>query len=262
MSRLATSALKTALQAARGARRIRLDDFAEVTKLTKAGDRVRRTRSVGTRLEVEFASGAKVKVNPFKPGGGAGPAFSGKARRQFGPAVETVKGRKQLLQELQSTIGSGRQTRLVSREGEGLLKAAARTTRQGFISHPITAGAGTLLGATVVGRAAGEPLGEAIVTDVGGRTQQLAGAIEFQTRQQMLLQERIQRIQELKAQQLARLAGMDPHLYNQLRAGRLLPRGGRMFGNVDRVDALDQVAGAMLEGRFANSIDLDPIGEL
>lgn len=56
---------------------------------------------------------------------------------------------------------------------------------------------------------------------------------------------------------LARLAALDPQLYNELTVGRALPRGAMVFGGNPRVDILEALASDMAEGRITAAPDPD-----
>ena len=61
---------------------------------------------------------------------------------------------------------------------------------------------------------------------------------------------RLQRLREAKQANLERLARMHPDVYNQVAAGRRLPKGAFVIGGTPDVDALDQVTTMMAEGRM------------
>tara|TARA_R100000458_G_C8243293_1_gene221787 strand:- start:153 stop:737 length:585 start_codon:yes stop_codon:yes gene_type:complete len=47
------------------------------------------------------------------------------------------------------------------------------------------------------------------------------------------------------------LAASDPHLYNEIMAGRQLPRDAVVFGGQPRVDLMEELAMGMAQGQFA-----------
>lgn len=73
------------------------------------------------------------------------------------------------------------------------------------------------------------------------------------------------RLEQLRAQQrqmramesLGRLAALDPQLYNELTAGRVLPQGAMMFGGTPRTDLLEAMAFDMADGVYRPSGDPD-----
>lgn len=73
------------------------------------------------------------------------------------------------------------------------------------------------------------------------------------------------RLEQLRAQQrqmramesLGRLAALDPQLYNELTAGRVLPQGAMMFGGTPRTDILEAMAFDMADGVYQPSGDPD-----
>lgn len=59
---------------------------------------------------------------------------------------------------------------------------------------------------------------------------------------------RQERIQRGMMQQMARIAALDPHLYNELLHGDALPRGAVVLGGRPKTDLLEQVAYQMTTG--------------
>ena len=60
------------------------------------------------------------------------------------------------------------------------------------------------------------------------------------------------RLQEAMAQNMMRLAAVNPQLYNQLLIGRTLPEGAVVIGGGQRSDFLESVAYQMATGGFGN----------
>ena len=88
----------------------------------------------------------------------------------------------------------------------------------------------------------------------------LKEAIELDRRNRVGARLEVLRAEEKRRrsmESLARLAAMDPQLYNELTAGRVLPKGGVMFGGVPRTDILESVGGMMAEGEVTRRPDPD-----
>jgi len=47
-----------------------------------------------------------------------------------------------------------------------------------------------------------------------------------------------------------RLAAIDPHLYNEVMAGRSLPKDAVVFGGQPRTDLMEELAMGMAQGQF------------
>lgn len=65
--------------------------------------------------------------------------------------------------------------------------------------------------------------------------------------QQMM---RMRRLRDAKAANLERLARMHPDVYNQIAAGRRLPKGSFVIGGSPDEEALDRVAMMMTQGQL------------
>jgi hypothetical protein len=92
---------------------------------------------------------------------------------------------------------------------------------------------------------------------VKGVKDQMRGAEKVRTTGAGLLRDQFEaQADEIKRERLARLvesnqrrlAQWDPELYNQVLAGRRLPRGAVMIGGVPRTDLLAQMAMRMAMG--------------
>lgn len=62
---------------------------------------------------------------------------------------------------------------------------------------------------------------------------------------------RDRKVAELMQRNTMLLATQAPHLFNQLMAGRSLPRGATVIGGQPRTDLVEEVAMGMTQGRFA-----------
>lgn len=64
---------------------------------------------------------------------------------------------------------------------------------------------------------------------------------------------RARRLQRAMADNMSRLAAVNPQLYNQLLVGRLLPQGAVVIGGGQRTDFLESVAYQMATGGFEST---------
>ena len=60
----------------------------------------------------------------------------------------------------------------------------------------------------------------------------------------------IEGLQRKIARSAMRLAAIDPHLYNEVMAGRSLPKDAVVFGGQPRTDLMEELAMAMATGQF------------
>jgi hypothetical protein len=56
-----------------------------------------------------------------------------------------------------------------------------------------------------------------------------------------------------------RLAALDPHLYNEVMAGRSLPKDAVVFGGQPRQDLMEELSTAMAQGQFKNTSAQDEL---
>jgi hypothetical protein len=139
----------------------------------------------------------------------------------------------------------------------------ARTTRDAFLGggafpkgraaqwakeHPVIAGL-SALGAVGLGSEVVPPVVRGVHRDWSNHTvaearKELESEKDMQAigESHRLRQESVER--EL-AKQSARLAAANPHLYNQIMAGRRLPQGAVILGGNPRTDLMEQIAGGM-----------------
>ena len=117
---------------------------------------------------------------------------------------------------------------------------------KGFVKeHPFLAASG---GAATVGMLSG-PLKEGFVSgftdrDMNLRIQGLKNQRDSQA-EMMGLQYQRQRVERELATQAAKLAAVNPQLYNQIMAGRRLPQGAVILGGQPRTDLMEQIASSM-----------------
>lgn len=57
-------------------------------------------------------------------------------------------------------------------------------------------------------------------------------------------------LQRRMAQASMRLAALDPHLYNEIMAGRSLPKDAVVFGGQPRTDLMEELSMGMAQGQF------------
>mgnify|MGYP003110201762 CR=1 FL=1 len=60
----------------------------------------------------------------------------------------------------------------------------------------------------------------------------------------------IEELQKKIARSAMRLAAIDPHLYNEVMAGRSLPKDAVVFGGQPRTDLMEELAMGMAQGQF------------
>jgi hypothetical protein len=72
-----------------------------------------------------------------------------------------------------------------------------------------------------------------------------------------ILQIQQKRLEEAMLRSAARLAAANPHLYNEIMAGRRLPLGAVVLGGKPRVDLMEQLALDMTQGAYAQEPSAD-----
>lgn len=134
--------------------------------------------------------------------------------------------------------------------GKGAPSLLAGTTKAELKGmNPIAAG-GLIGGGALF---AGQEIGAPIVQGVQDRFshERLDAAIRHESTNKLELlaeQAKMERLQASIAENMARLAHADPDLYNQVMAGRRLPRGARVFGGRPRTDLLQELGAMMATG--------------
>lgn len=132
-----------------------------------------------------------------------------------------------------------------------LLGRALKTAK----ALPLTATVGTM----ALGEVA-EPVVEAAVKDPLNKEVKKVVADQ---RNNELMMRRMNRLQMNMAMNTARLARLDPHLYNEVLAGRRLARGTRVFGGQPRTDLMELLAAKMSTGEIGPEPTLeDKLGNL
>jgi len=119
-----------------------------------------------------------------------------------------------------------------------LLKAGMKTAK----ALPFTAAAVGLEGMELA-----EPAMEALVNNPLKR--QIKDELTQQAND-LAARRKAERYRQLVAINTARLAQSDPHLYNEVMAGRRLAQGTRLFGGTPRQDLMDSLAARMATGQY------------
>jgi hypothetical protein len=115
------------------------------------------------------------------------------------------------------------------------------------------------LGMTIPAVGFGALFGKSLITDPIGKAlnddpmaSRLMASQEAYRKKQEMLQKKmeIQDLQKRATQASMRLAALDPHLYNEVMAGRSLPKDAVVFGGQPRQDLMEQLSMAMAQGQF------------
>lgn len=125
---------------------------------------------------------------------------------------------------------------------------------QALKQNPFLYGPYALAGLGYVGSEVVGPIMEGALRGVSDEPRR-EGAVAFEHDLQLRREGLVQRMrqEQLRRRMLAsaaRLAAVDPHLYNQILAGRRLPEGARVFGGQPRVDLMEQLAYEMASGQY------------
>ena len=81
-----------------------------------------------------------------------------------------------------------------------------------------------------------------MISDLKARRQQRMSALGAKMQ--------VEDLQRRMARASMRLAAVDPHLYNEIVAGRTLPRDAVVFGGKPRTDLMEDLSMSMAEGNF------------
>ncbi len=123
-----------------------------------------------------------------------------------------------------------------------------RALNQFPAKHPFQT-AGIALGGLGFADMIGAPLVKGVAEDFSNqKTEDLLKNLEFEKQQSAIQQglaSRQQAVEQEIAKQSARLAAANPHLYNQIIAGRRLPQGAVILGGNPRTDLMEQIASGM-----------------
>lgn len=182
--------------------------------------------------------------------------FDPEASRHFGKATSRLAA-QEVAAPLQQVVG-GMPFRAAAPSPFGLLGAG-----EAAAANPALAGTGAVLtGAfllpkivdtatrTTMGEA---PFAEAAGTELGYRS--TLQRIQQQRRIMALRRAEIESIQRTMAENMARLAAVAPHIYNQVLAGQRLPKGAVVLGGDMNTGALEELAMHMMQGQPQTSED-------
>jgi len=129
--------------------------------------------------------------------------------------------------------------------GGGAFKGGIRSYSK---EHPVLAGL-SAIGAYGLATEVVPPMVEGVYDDfTTGSTTEVIQQYKRQEKLDALQQGMMQRQQAVEqelAKQSARLAAANPHLYNQIIAGRRLPQGAVILGGNPRTDLMEQIASGM-----------------
>ena len=78
-------------------------------------------------------------------------------------------------------------------------------------------------------------------------------------RRSLMQQLEIEQFQKKTMRASMRLAALDPHLYNEVMAGRSLPKDAVVFGGQPRQDLMEELSVAMAEGQFQETSAQDEL---
>jgi hypothetical protein len=84
--------------------------------------------------------------------------------------------------------------------------------------------------------------------------------IAHEQKQRALMQQlEIEEFQKKAMRASMRLAALDPHLYNEVMAGRSLPKDAVVFGGQPRQDLMEELSVAMAQGQFQETSAQDEL---
>tara|TARA_R100000700_G_scaffold9877_2_gene14326 strand:- start:5126 stop:5659 length:534 start_codon:yes stop_codon:yes gene_type:complete len=156
----------------------------------------------------------------------------GKAAQHFAGTPARLKGMGRGIDTMQSFLTGIKGKDMLKGENIGMTIPAA--------------GFGYLFGKELIY----DPMKEAINKDP--MAARLMASQEAERRRKEMLQKRleIEDLQKRAMQASMRLAALDPHLYNEVMAGRSLPKDAVVFGGQPRQDLMEQLSMAMAQGQF------------
>ena len=144
--------------------------------------------------------------------------------------------------------------------GSGLA-AGAKNTWNATLAHPVIGGLAAGSTASFIGQEAFDGYEEGlrnVKAEIGGPAEN-AYVNAMQERRLQALTYDQQMFQIKRREALAKLASAQPQVFNEVSAGRRLPRGARVFGGRPRTDLLEMLASQMASGEFQVN---DPQGDL
>ena len=80
-----------------------------------------------------------------------------------------------------------------------------------------------------------------------------------ENRRSMMQRIEIESMQKRTMEASMRLAALDPHLYNEVMAGRSLPKDAVVFGGQPRQDLMEELSMAMAQGQFKETSAQDEL---
>ena len=95
-----------------------------------------------------------------------------------------------------------------------------------------------------------KPMYQAMTADTADEQLQAARFANQQHRNAVTMRAEVDELQRRIAQSSMRLAALDPHLYNEVMAGRSLPKDAVVFGGQPRQDLMEELAMGMAQGQF------------
>ncbi len=103
----------------------------------------------------------------------------------------------------------------------------------------------------------GYPVGRGVqrgLSDYSTEMMRAEGRFQQEERtRQVLTGARLEGMRRAMLESAAKLAALDPQLYNQVLAGRRLPQGAAVFGGRPRVDLLEELALDMASGAYTET---------
>lgn len=131
----------------------------------------------------------------------------------------------------------------------GRIRSVARRAGQEFGRHPISSGLLAAGGGVFLAEEVGGPLIRPLTGDRGRE-----GIKEgFETLETAAYRTaRMRRLQRLMMENESILAHAHPHFYNEVLAGRKLPRGAVFLGKTNRRDLMEELVAGMSQGAFAS----------
>lgn len=120
--------------------------------------------------------------------------------------------------------------------------------------RPMVSAVGAAAAAPVAYQAVAEPLGRGYLEELGvvGPRGEAAARMygERADQAQSAMDMRRRRMERQRAENLARLAQIDPHAYLEMATGERLAPGTRVFGGKPRQDILEMVSSRLAEGAY------------
>ena len=119
-----------------------------------------------------------------------------------------------------------------------------------LMRHPVASAVGGIMGLPIAANLLG-PMYSSMMDPTGPVRKELAEHKETEAAARAMGM-RAQSLQRSMQQNMARLAAMDPQMYNSVMAGRRLPKGAAVFGGRMRQDLMEELSMQMALGQFGN----------